>query len=221
MAGKPQSFAAADAIFVRTAIRDRLVGDKDLPLVYRKDGPGVPLNGERLLACAALSVLTAHTPAHAANHNIYIGVDDGSTGQFGKEVGLRTDIERFISFYDHEARSMSGSVALSLRATAHPLYSRFTNTFGASFSEATMRPNPRSMSIKELTKYYARCSLETEIMVNGSVVKSGGSSQPIFLADAITAVEINAHDQSEGKAGLDEGLLSFSLSHSRLYGESQ
>jgi hypothetical protein len=35
-----------------------------------------------------------------------------------------------------------GSVAFSLCTTAHPLHTRFTNTFGASVSETIMRPNP-------------------------------------------------------------------------------
>jgi hypothetical protein len=33
--------------------------------------------------------------------------------------------------------------SLSLCTTAHPRYTRFANTFGASVSEAAMRPNPR------------------------------------------------------------------------------
>jgi hypothetical protein len=37
-----------------------------------------------------------------------------------------------------------GSVALSRCTAAHPLHIRFTNIIGASLSEATMRPNPRS-----------------------------------------------------------------------------
>jgi hypothetical protein len=36
-----------------------------------------------------------------------------------------------------------GSVALSLCTTVQPLHTIFTNILGASFSEATMRPNPR------------------------------------------------------------------------------
>jgi hypothetical protein len=36
-----------------------------------------------------------------------------------------------------------GSVASSLCTTAPPLHTRFMNRFGASISEATMRPNPR------------------------------------------------------------------------------
>ena len=35
-----------------------------------------------------------------------------------------------------------GSVALSLRTTAHPLYTSFTARLGTSVSKATMRPNP-------------------------------------------------------------------------------
>jgi hypothetical protein len=35
------------------------------------------------------------------------------------------------------------SIALPLRTTTHPLYTRCTNIFGASISEATMRPNSR------------------------------------------------------------------------------
>jgi hypothetical protein len=35
-----------------------------------------------------------------------------------------------------------GSVALSLCTTAHPFHTRIANIFGASISEATMRPNP-------------------------------------------------------------------------------
>jgi hypothetical protein len=37
-----------------------------------------------------------------------------------------------------------GSVALSLCLAARPLYTSFTKIIGASFSEATVRPNPRS-----------------------------------------------------------------------------
>jgi hypothetical protein len=41
--------------------------------------------------------------------------------------------------------SLQGSVALSLCTTDHPLHTRFTNIFGASVSEATMRPHhPRA-----------------------------------------------------------------------------
>jgi hypothetical protein len=32
---------------------------------------------------------------------------------------------------------------VALYGRAHPLYTRHTNTFGASIPEATMRPNPR------------------------------------------------------------------------------
>jgi hypothetical protein len=41
--------------------------------------------------------------------------------------------------------SVQGSVASSLCTTAHPLYTRFAYIFGASISEATMRPDPRSV----------------------------------------------------------------------------
>jgi hypothetical protein len=41
------------------------------------------------------------------------------------------------------SRHRSGSVALSLRTTAHPLHTRFANMFGASVSGATVRPGPR------------------------------------------------------------------------------
>jgi hypothetical protein len=40
-------------------------------------------------------------------------------------------------------RSVLGSVALALCATAHLLYTRLTKRIGTSTSEATMRPNPR------------------------------------------------------------------------------
>jgi hypothetical protein len=42
-----------------------------------------------------------------------------------------------------DPRFSPGSVALSLCAATHPLYTRFTNVFGASISETAMRPNPR------------------------------------------------------------------------------
>ena len=42
-------------------------------------------------------------------------------------------------------RSGSTSVASSLCADAHPLYTGTVNTFGASVSERTMRPHPRSV----------------------------------------------------------------------------
>jgi hypothetical protein len=40
-------------------------------------------------------------------------------------------------------RRAQGSVALSLCTAAHPCYTGFTNMFGASISEAKVRPNPR------------------------------------------------------------------------------
>ena len=42
-----------------------------------------------------------------------------------------------------ERRHASGLVALSLCTTAHPLYTVIANTFGASISQTTTRPNPR------------------------------------------------------------------------------
>ena len=44
---------------------------------------------------------------------------------------------------EYMLRRDEGSVALSLCTSAHPLYTRFANIFGASISEPTMRPNPR------------------------------------------------------------------------------
>ena len=41
--------------------------------------------------------------------------------------------------------STSGSAASSLSTTAHPLHTRLAKILGASVSEATMRPNPRSI----------------------------------------------------------------------------
>jgi hypothetical protein len=41
------------------------------------------------------------------------------------------------------SRCWQGSVALSLCTTADPLYTTFTNIFGTSISEATLRPDPR------------------------------------------------------------------------------
>jgi hypothetical protein len=43
----------------------------------------------------------------------------------------------------HPLRWSQGAVAFSLCTTAHPLYTRFANIFGASISETTIRPNPR------------------------------------------------------------------------------
>jgi hypothetical protein len=46
------------------------------------------------------------------------------------------------------ARSARGSVALSRCTAARPVHTRFANILGASISEATMRPNPRSRSTR-------------------------------------------------------------------------
>ena len=54
-------------------------------------------------------------------------------------------------FTDYSAQESKGrytyfspiSVALSPCITVHPLHTRLTKRFGASISEATMRPNPR------------------------------------------------------------------------------
>ena len=43
---------------------------------------------------------------------------------------------------DHTARSCEGSVLLSRCTAADPLHNIFTGIFGASISEAVMRPNP-------------------------------------------------------------------------------
>ena len=37
---------------------------------------------------------------------------------------------------------------MSLCTAAHPLYTRFTNMFGASISETTMRPNPKVRQLR-------------------------------------------------------------------------
>ena len=42
-------------------------------------------------------------------------------------------------------RSIQGPVASSLCTATRPLYTIRANTFGALISEATMRPNPRSI----------------------------------------------------------------------------
>ena len=46
---------------------------------------------------------------------------------------------------------------MSLCTTAHPLHTRFTNISGASVSETTVRPNPRSetVAVAELELYRA------------------------------------------------------------------
>ena len=54
-------------------------------------------------------------------------------------------------------RSAWGSVALSRCTTAHPLYTRSTNIFGASVSEAVMRPNPRAQTAR-MTSTSARAA---------------------------------------------------------------
>jgi hypothetical protein len=56
-------------------------------------------------------------------------------------LGLRDDVEQSMTKLD--LRHDEGSVALSLCTSAHPIYTRFANIFGASISEPTMRPNPR------------------------------------------------------------------------------
>ena len=53
--------------------------------------------------------------------------------------------------FDPAGRLLQGSVTLSLCATVHPLHTRFTNTFGTSISETTMRPNPRLLVTASVT----------------------------------------------------------------------
>jgi hypothetical protein len=55
----------------------------------------------------------------------------------------RTNTGMLELFGIHEAGQRTGSVALSLRTTAHPLHTIFSNISSASIYELTMRPNPR------------------------------------------------------------------------------
>jgi hypothetical protein len=69
----------------------------------------------------------------------------------GKTVPRRTtkeDAMEYVLGYTvaHDVRVGPGrrvAISLCTMYTAHPLHIRFTNRFGASGSETTMRPNPR------------------------------------------------------------------------------
>jgi hypothetical protein len=49
---------------------------------------------------------------------------------------------------------------MSLCAVAHPLHTGFTNIFGASCSEATIRPNPRRRWRTWRSRSLRRCSTQ-------------------------------------------------------------
>ena len=46
------------------------------------------------------------------------------------------------------AEVLWGSVTVSLCTTAHPIYTRFASIFGASISEAAMRPHPKVLAVR-------------------------------------------------------------------------
>jgi hypothetical protein len=65
--------------------------------------------------------------------------------------------QRWVFRTGSAARSASCSVVLSLCTTAHPLCIIFTSIFGASNSEAIMRPNPRSTAWAKAVAAAAGC----------------------------------------------------------------
>jgi hypothetical protein len=112
-----------------------------------------------LLAAGAGGVATAH-----------VGSDVATVAQLAARVAKRLPLRRLVPLalwvtpagagaepYElSDARLGQGSVASSRCTTAHPLYTRFTKHFGASISEATMRPNPSLGGLEPGTRVEAR-----------------------------------------------------------------
>jgi hypothetical protein len=77
------------------------------------------------------------------------------------------------------------SVALSVCITVHPLCIRFTTIFGASISEATTRPNPRSRP-SAASPSTASASSGAGQGVGGAADASGAAGAPPRLEDLAT-----------------------------------
>eukprot|EP01051_Picozoa_sp_SAG22_P007346 SAG22_NODE_513_length_9567_cov_25.867771_10_plen_120_part_00 len=80
-AAGPQHLWASHTLFVQQAVLGSFLGDRDFPFIYE----GRPTPNVR------------DHPFDArldSNHTHYLLVDDGSAGEFGAEIGFRTDLVR-------------------------------------------------------------------------------------------------------------------------------
>jgi hypothetical protein len=89
----------------------------------------------------ALFLCTTAHPLHTRSTEIFGPSASGATA--GPDPRWRRCARRGAHRRPSPRRWPQGSVALPLCTTAHPLYTSFTNIFGASVSESTMRPHPR------------------------------------------------------------------------------
>jgi hypothetical protein len=112
----------------------------------------------------------------------------------------RTAGQAFLmTFVDHDG-SVQGSATLSLCTTAHPLYTRFTDTLGASISEATLRPNPRSVAHAAAIRPRGACP-------------AGGCS--IYLSMA--GVGVKPQQQAESHKYMAKGQTDFSFGYKSMW----
>jgi hypothetical protein len=77
---------------------------------------------------------------------------------------------------------------LSLCTTAHPLYTTFTTTFGASISEATMRPNANHTAARAQTiSGDALCQMVGALVTPALCLPGGGRWARASYANAVAA----------------------------------
>ena len=81
----------------------------------------------------------------------------------GHEWHHRLSVAEAASFCQKLPAGTLDWVALSLYTTAHSFHTRFTNIFGNSVSEATMRPNPRHARLGRVVALYHRSLLSYQI----------------------------------------------------------
>jgi hypothetical protein len=90
-------------------------------------------------------------------------------------------VQRTVDFFSEHQRSTdtlagfsSGSVALSLCTTAHPIHTRFSNIFGISISESAMPPNPRfAGGVQKMQEYLGRHMGATAAEVQVALQRAG------------------------------------------------
>ena len=95
--GNRYDLFASHRELIELAVFGNVLGNDDMPFEYtgRKtddEGEIAPLN---------------------PNHSHYICIDNGTTGQFGVEVAIRSELESFMSCYDYDARSKAGSDSIA------------------------------------------------------------------------------------------------------------
>jgi hypothetical protein len=115
------------------------------PNTFLAPGGGAGGGGSGAAFDAAREVLAAQKEAvHAARAAVLTGMGFAEH-EVAKALSVTDDVAEGAAFIrEHQSGHPRARSHCRLAPPTHPLHTIFTNIFGASVSETTMRPNPRS-----------------------------------------------------------------------------